>query len=80
MLARTGAELVLHGHEHELVEESLPGPGGPIPVRCIPSGSYDGDRPGRTARWRSYRIEGGKLADFDDRVFSRRAGRFVAAT
>lgn len=57
VLARTGAELVVHGHEHLHLEESLAGPSGAtIPVRGVESGSYDGDKPHRTARYRVYRL------------------------
>jgi 3',5'-cyclic AMP phosphodiesterase CpdA len=42
VLARTGADLVLHGHEHLDLSAELVGPGGaPIPVRGIQSGTYD---------------------------------------
>jgi len=42
VLARRGADLVLHGHEHQDLSSTLPGPGGvSIPVRGIQSGSYD---------------------------------------
>jgi 3',5'-cyclic AMP phosphodiesterase CpdA len=42
VLARTGADLVLHGHEHRDLSAELAGPGGArIPVRGIQSGSYD---------------------------------------
>jgi 3',5'-cyclic AMP phosphodiesterase CpdA len=39
VLERHGVELVLHGHDHRFVEETLPGPDGPIPVLGIPSAS-----------------------------------------
>jgi 3',5'-cyclic AMP phosphodiesterase CpdA len=81
VLARTGAELVLHGHEHELVEESLHGPGleEAIPVRCITSGSYAGHRRERMARWRTYLIENARLVGFEDRVYQPQKRRFVFA-
>ena len=44
VLARTGADLVLHGHEHRDLSSELVGPGGVrIPVRGIQSGTYDPD-------------------------------------
>lgn len=58
VLARVGAELVLHGHEHENLLETLPGPDGPIPVLGIVSGTYEASRPARTARYRVFDIEG----------------------
>ncbi len=42
VLARTGADLVLHGHEHRDLSAVLPGPRGvSIPVRGIQSGTFD---------------------------------------
>jgi 3',5'-cyclic AMP phosphodiesterase CpdA len=58
VLAKVGAELVLHGHEHRDLINYLPGPDGqPIPVRGIPSASYEAGDPGRRARYRIYEIE-----------------------
>jgi 3',5'-cyclic AMP phosphodiesterase CpdA len=37
ILAREGAELVLHGHNHEPARASVPGPEGDIPVVAVPS-------------------------------------------
>ena len=43
LLARTGADLVLHGHDHRDYFNDLPGPGGArIPVVGAGSASYDG--------------------------------------
>lgn len=57
VIARTGAELVLHGHEHLDLKHTLGGPGGAIvPVHGIPSGSYDREHPRRQARYRVYTI------------------------
>lgn len=63
VLARSGAELVLHGHEHENLEEALPGPDGPIPVLGVVSGTYDAGRPARHARYRVLEIEGTSRRD-----------------
>lgn len=57
VLARAGAELVLHGHTHRSTREEIPGPQGPIPVVGVPSASAVGRRPGRRARYHVYRIE-----------------------
>jgi 3',5'-cyclic AMP phosphodiesterase CpdA len=38
-LARSGAELVLHGHNHRASSATIPGPLGPIPVIGAPSAS-----------------------------------------
>jgi 3',5'-cyclic AMP phosphodiesterase CpdA len=60
VLARAGAELVLHGHEHEDLAEALPGPdGAEIPVLGVPSGTYEASRPERTARYRVLEIDPG---------------------
>ena len=78
MLERTGAELVLHGHEHCDVDERLRGPGGiDIPVRGIPSGTYSRDHHGLVARYRIFTIDGNRVARTEDRVW--RAGAFAPA-
>jgi 3',5'-cyclic AMP phosphodiesterase CpdA len=58
VLARTGAELVLHGHDHEDQRAELRGPGGqPIPVIGAGSASYTGSAE-RRARYSVYEIAG----------------------
>jgi 3',5'-cyclic AMP phosphodiesterase CpdA len=57
VLAREGAELVLHGHSHMISRKSLPGPRGPIPVLGICSASSIGRNPRRRAAY--------YLIDFD---------------
>jgi 3',5'-cyclic AMP phosphodiesterase CpdA len=60
VLARTGAELVFHGHEHRDLAETLPGPDDAvIPVLGVPSGTYEANDPSRTARYRIFEIEEG---------------------
>lgn len=39
VIAKAGAELILHGHDHTFSREMLPGPAGPVPVFGIPSAS-----------------------------------------
>lgn len=58
ILEETGAELILHGHEHLDLSATLPGQGGDVPVRGIQSGSYDsGDGAlHKRARYRIYEI------------------------
>lgn len=46
VLARVGAELVLHGHVHRACAGSVPGPRGGIPVRGVPAASASGRHPG----------------------------------
>jgi 3',5'-cyclic AMP phosphodiesterase CpdA len=58
LLARAGADLVLHGHDHRDEQVRLPGPGGAtIPVVGAGSASYAG-RPERRSRYNVYEIEG----------------------
>jgi 3',5'-cyclic AMP phosphodiesterase CpdA len=86
LLARTGAELILHGHTHESHVGELPGPQGVIPVVGVPSSSSIGHRPARRARYHLYRIEPGHVADgaprcrvsWQVRGFDPASGRFVA--
>lgn len=57
VLARRGADLVLHGHAHESLTATLPGPDGKtIPVLGVPSASawIGGHSP---ARWHALEIE-----------------------
>ena len=56
ILARAGAELVLHGHTHRTHLDRVAGPAGPIPVVGVPSASSIGHRPSRRARYHLYRI------------------------
>jgi 3',5'-cyclic AMP phosphodiesterase CpdA len=61
VLARAGAELVLHGHDHEDQRAELPGPDGrPIPIIGAGSASYAGG-PERRSRYSIYEIEGGAI-------------------
>jgi 3',5'-cyclic AMP phosphodiesterase CpdA len=60
VLARVGAELVLHGHEHRDLSTSLRGPDGPIPVSCVGSATYDHARLDRRARYHLYEIVAGQ--------------------
>ena len=79
VLARVGAELVLHGHEHRDLVSSLPGPDGPIPVCCVGSASYDHLAPDRRARYHIYEIAPG-LGGRGPRIVSRRVRAHDPAT
>ena len=57
VLARAGADLVLHGHGHRTLFGSIPGPEGPIPVVGARSGSDASPRPDKTAQYHLYDIE-----------------------
>lgn len=86
VLARSGADLVIHGHEHQDLFHTLPGPGGkPIPVRGIQSGTYNGSKLYRGARYRVFEIGQGRedRANFGIRatvmrVFDADSGQFTA--
>jgi 3',5'-cyclic AMP phosphodiesterase CpdA len=61
VLERVGAELVLHGHDHEDQRAALVGPGGKaIPVIGAGSGSYAGE-PSRRARYNIFEIDGSTI-------------------
>jgi 3',5'-cyclic AMP phosphodiesterase CpdA len=51
VLARAGAELVLHGHARFARLEAVAGPRSPIPVLCVPSSSALPNRRDEAARW-----------------------------
>jgi 3',5'-cyclic AMP phosphodiesterase CpdA len=55
VIAKHGAELILHGHEHVRFEGALAGPEGPVTVHGIGSGTSLSNRPGRQASFSVYR-------------------------
>jgi 3',5'-cyclic AMP phosphodiesterase CpdA len=61
LLKEVGSELILHGHEHQDLVGALDGPEAPIPVRGIPSGTYEAgpSTADRRARYRIYEISDG---------------------
>jgi 3',5'-cyclic AMP phosphodiesterase CpdA len=62
LLARAGAELVIHGHDHRDERAVLAGPGGrSIPVVGAGSASYDGANNHRS-RYNVYEIDGPRIA------------------
>ncbi len=79
VIGRVGAELIVHGHEHRDMKESLDGPGGTtVPVLGVVSGTYFHDKPEKTARYRIFEIEHGSLVTTHQRLWDRDARRFVA--
>lgn len=76
-LARSGAELVLHGHEHAALRAVVEGPAGPIPVLGAPHARR---AVGEAAGWLLHRIgrdgEGGWRLDTAARVWDTEAGVF----
>lgn len=79
VIARAGAELIVHGHEHLDLVEALPGPSGEVPVRGVASGTYHHDKPDRIARYRIFEIQDGRIAGDSIRIWSRAQGRFEPA-
>jgi 3',5'-cyclic AMP phosphodiesterase CpdA len=59
VLARCGAELVLHGHAREARLEPVAGPRGPIPVLCVPSSSALPNAGDEAARWHLLTLQPG---------------------
>jgi 3',5'-cyclic AMP phosphodiesterase CpdA len=60
-LARVGADLVLHGHDHQDERSELPGPGGkPIPIIGGGSASYTGSAEKRS-RYNLFEIGGSQI-------------------
>lgn len=51
LLRRSGAELVLHGHNHRRMAAFPHGPGGPIPIIGVPSASLGRSQHGDLARY-----------------------------
>ena len=81
LLARVGAELVLHGHTHRTAIDHLAGPKDPIPVVGVPSASSVGTKPARRARYHLYRIEPKRgrrsKVSYEVRGFDPATGRFA---
>jgi 3',5'-cyclic AMP phosphodiesterase CpdA len=80
VIQQAGAELVVHGHEHRDMTESLLGPTGSVVVRGVPSGTYANDRPERTARYRIFEITDGRIVAETERVWDREQNTFVATS
>jgi 3',5'-cyclic AMP phosphodiesterase CpdA len=76
VIAETGADLIVHGHEHRDMMEALAGPAGDVPVRGIASGTYHHDKPERTARYRVFQIDHGKITRDHVRVWDVATHRF----
>jgi len=74
VIASSGAELILHGHEHKALEGVLPGPEGMVPVHGVSSGTALSQKPGREGAFRIYDVDPGRLAD---QVFTWRGEDFA---
>jgi len=78
VISRTGADLIVHGHEHRDMTEALAGPHGPVPVRGVASGTYCHNKPERTARYRIFDIDDGRITSDHVRVWDRERRSFVS--
>ena len=61
VIAANGAELILHGHEHRRIEGTLPGPGKPVPVHGVGSGTYLSQETGRQGAFSLYTVAPGAI-------------------
>jgi len=80
VLARTGAELVLHGHAHRAMSGAVDGPDGPIPVLGVASASCAGDtrHPAAGFHTLDVQLRDGRLnAAVTPFVYDRARGAFV---
>ena len=71
LIARSGADLILHGHNHRPMLAHLPGPDGPVPVVGVPSASAVPGSPGHRAAYPLFAIS---RADTGVTVQARRRG------
>jgi 3',5'-cyclic AMP phosphodiesterase CpdA len=62
VIARQGAELVLHGHRHRSVQSRIEIPGTHVPVFGIPSASSIGLKTGRMAQYHLYSVHASEAA------------------
>ncbi|MET0656630.1 MAG: metallophosphoesterase [Steroidobacteraceae bacterium] len=82
VLARSGAELVLHGHARDARLDCVQGPQGPIPCLGVPSSSALPNERDEGARWHQVRLPGvgePPVADVLVRKWDTGEERFVDA-
>ena len=80
VIARQGAELVLHGHRHRSVQSRIEIPGTHVPVFGIPSASSIGLRTGRMAQYHLYTVRPSDAAwelELEVRGYSAETDSFV---
>jgi 3',5'-cyclic AMP phosphodiesterase CpdA len=83
VIARQGAELVLHGHRHRSVQSRIEIPGTQVPVFGIPSASSIGLRTGRVAQYHIYTVEAADAAwilELEVRGYSAATESFVTGS
>ncbi len=79
VLARAGAELVLHGHKHRRLVNWVDGPSAPIPVVGVPSSSEVGSQPSKRAQYHVYTVRpeaGGYAVSADARAYNAESKAF----
>jgi len=70
MLGRVGADLVIHGHMHRHLRQSIDGPAAEIPVVGVASGTWLSPRhPKSRAQYNLYRVEEGRLVEITTRRY-----------
>ena len=80
VIARQGAELVLHGHRHRSVQSRIEIPGTHVPVFGIPSASSIGRRAGRLAQYHIYTVHASDAAwelELEVRDYKAETEKFV---
>lgn len=81
-VARSGAELILHGHDHRLTRAEIPGPRGPVPVCGVPSASALASHGRPAALCQFYRIgrqDGAWRIDVSARSYCEEKGELKPA-
>jgi 3',5'-cyclic AMP phosphodiesterase CpdA len=79
-IARRGADLILHGHEHAFSFGQVTGPDGPIPVFGSPSASRFSAQPDLMAQYQFYEIDqsaGAWRIAAESRIYSSTSESFV---
>ncbi|MBK1670363.1 hypothetical protein CKO28_20270 [Rhodovibrio sodomensis] len=79
IIAREGADLVLHGHAHGPRQAELPGPHAPVPVYGVASASLLKNRAHQTGHYRLFRHRAGGHFAVEERCFDPAIGTFTAA-
>jgi 3',5'-cyclic AMP phosphodiesterase CpdA len=80
VIARQGAELVLHGHRHRSVQSRIGIPGTAVPVFGIPSASSIGLKTGRMAQYHLYTVHATDAAwelELEVRGYTAETDRFI---
>ena len=79
VLAKRGAELVVHGHLHRRLSDELEGPHASIPVYGTNSSTWLSKDPNRQASYLIYTITDNRVTSIEERRFDVNRRRFVDA-